>query len=58
MPLRQSINPNIKVYAVEPEGAADSFRSFARGEMGGHEGPVDTIADGLRTTLGKPGKIR
>lgn len=46
------MDPRIKVFAVEPEGAADAYRSVSRGELSGIEGPVNTIADGLRTTLG------
>lgn len=48
----QSIDPNIKVFAVEPAGAADAHRSLKSGEMLGHEKPPQTIADGLRSVLG------
>jgi threonine dehydratase len=47
------MNPDIKVFAVEPAGAADAHRSLSLGKLSGHEGPVNTIADGLRTTLGE-----
>lgn len=43
-------NPNIKVYAGEPEGAADAILSFKSGKV--EKAPyVNTIADGLLTTL-------
>ncbi|OWZ22968.1 Serine racemase [Phytophthora megakarya] len=48
----KSLQPGIKVFAVEPIGAADAYNSFKKGELMGHSGPVDTVADGLRTTLG------
>lgn len=48
----KSVQPGIKVYAVEPTGAADAFNSFQKRELVGHTGPVNTVADGLRTTLG------
>lgn len=44
-------NPAIDVYAAEPEGADDAYRSF----RAGLRDPVfvpDTIADGLRTPVG------
>lgn len=48
----QSVQPGIKVFAVEPTGAADAYNSFQKRELTGHTGPVNTVADGLRTTLG------
>jgi threonine dehydratase len=47
----KSLDPDIKVYAAEPEWADDAFRSIQSGTI---ESPVrhDTIADGLRTCLG------
>ncbi|KAK1929049.1 putative serine racemase [Phytophthora citrophthora] len=50
--ISQSLKPGIKVFAVEPTGAADAYNSFQKGELMGHTGPVNTVADGLRTTLG------
>ncbi|MBT9485247.1 pyridoxal-phosphate dependent enzyme [Sediminibacterium sp.] len=42
--------PSIKVYAGEPEGAADAILSFKSGKV--EKAPyVNTIADGLLTTL-------
>ena len=43
-----------KVYGAEPEGADDAFRSFKKGEIIPMINP-DTIADGLRTSLGDKG---
>ena len=49
----KGLNPLIKIYAAEPAGAADAFRSKEGGALVGHlpEGPR-TVADGLRTTMG------
>ena len=44
-------SPTTKVYAGEPEGADDAFRSFHKGEIVPNES-VNTIADGLLTNLG------
>ncbi len=43
-----------KVYGAEPEGADDAFRSFKKGEIIPMINP-NTIADGLRTSLGDKG---
>lgn len=48
----KAINPAIEVLAVEPAGADDAFRSFGLGERVEQTDP-DTIADGLRTSLGQ-----
>ncbi len=45
------LKEDIKVYAAEPAGADDAFRSFHSGELVRSHQP-NTIADGLRTTLG------
>jgi threonine dehydratase len=45
-------SPKTKVYAGEPAGADDAFRSFYSGQLVEEHRPK-TIADGLRTTLGK-----
>ncbi|RLN94133.1 hypothetical protein BBJ28_00022154, partial [Nothophytophthora sp. Chile5] len=42
-----------KVFAVEPVGAADAFDSFQKRQLTGQTGPVNTVADGLRSTLGE-----
>jgi Threonine dehydratase len=45
-------SPKTKVYAAEPEGAADAVLSLRTGKI--ESAPyVDTIADGLRTNLGE-----
>ncbi|MEX0944318.1 MAG: pyridoxal-phosphate dependent enzyme [Balneolaceae bacterium] len=46
------INPDIQVIGAEPERADDAYRSFKKGSIQ----PIihtDTIADGLRTSLGE-----
>ncbi|KAL7993843.1 putative pyridoxal-phosphate dependent enzyme, CCR4-NOT complex subunit/5 domain superfamily [Plasmopara halstedii] len=48
----KSVQPGIKVFAVEPAGAADAYNSFQKRELMGHSTPVNTVADGLRTILG------
>lgn len=48
----KSVDPSIKVFAVEPEGAADAHASFTAKQLLGHATPPATIADGLRSTLG------
>jgi threonine dehydratase len=45
--------PGCEVIAAEPLGADDAYRSFHGGEWVPQEAP-DTIADGLRTSLGRP----
>ena len=45
---------NVKVYGAEPKGADDAFRSFKKGEIIPMDNP-NTIADGLRTSLGDKG---
>ncbi|MCH2450402.1 MAG: pyridoxal-phosphate dependent enzyme [Gracilimonas sp.] len=48
----KSMNPDIIVIGAEPANADDAFRSFKSGELIPVKNP-DTIADGLRTSLGK-----
>ena len=48
----KSIKPEIKVIGAEPANADDAYRSFQKGELIPVQNP-DTIADGLRTSLGK-----
>jgi threonine dehydratase len=48
----KSIKPDIMVIGAEPENADDAYRSFKAGELIPVKNP-DTIADGLRTSLGK-----
>ena len=45
------ISPGTAVVATEPERADDAFRSFRAGRIISSENP-DTVADGLRTSLG------
>jgi threonine dehydratase len=47
----KGISPNIKVIAVEPEGADDAYRSWQAGKIIPMVGPK-TVADGLLTSLG------
>jgi threonine dehydratase len=46
----KSINPGIKVWGAEPEGADDAYRSLKTGKLVPSVNPV-TIADGLLTSL-------
>jgi len=45
------LSPQTKVYGAEPQGADDAFRSIRDGKIHPSLQP-DTIADGLRTSLG------
>jgi threonine dehydratase len=47
-----AIKPDAKVFGAEPAGADDAFRSLQAGKIIPVEAP-DTIADGLRTSLGE-----
>ncbi|XP_003725943.2 serine racemase [Strongylocentrotus purpuratus] len=50
----KSKNPAIKVYAAEPENADDCFQSFqAKKLIPLPPGPVHTVADGLRVSIGE-----
>lgn len=48
----KAIKPDIQVIGAEPANADDAYRSFKAGELIPVKNP-DTIADGLRTSLGK-----
>ena len=48
----KSLKPGIKVIGAEPEVADDAFRSFRQGTLLPNLN-TDTIADGLRTSLGE-----
>lgn len=48
----KSIKPEIQVIGAEPANADDAYRSFQKGELIPVKNP-DTIADGLRTSLGE-----
>ncbi len=48
----KAIFPQIRIFAAEPEGAADAYESLRRGERVVDIEP-DTICDGLRATFGE-----
>ena len=48
-----AVSPGTQVFAAEPCGAADTFKSLQRGELSTDFVP-DTVCDGLRGTLGAP----
>jgi len=52
--IAKAMNPAIRVFGVEPEGANDTFLSFAAGERKTVAHP-ETIADGLRAP--RPGEL-
>jgi len=47
----RALSPGIRIYAAEPEGAADGYESLRRGERVTELKP-DTICDGLRAIIG------
>jgi threonine dehydratase len=47
----KAIKPSIKIIGAEPANADDAYRSFTSGDLMPVQNP-DTIADGLRTSLG------
>lgn len=49
----KALRPGIRVIATEPAGAGDTARSFQAGKIIPLD-RADTIADGLRTTIGAP----
>ncbi len=46
------MHPETKFILAEPDGANDTYRSFKKGSIE-HVGVTNTIADGLRTTVGE-----
>src|SRR4051794_30491373 len=52
--IAKELNPSIRIFGVEPEGANDTFLSMITGERVAVPHP-DTIADGLRSP--KPGEL-
>ena len=46
------MHPSVEVVGVEPQAADDAFRSFQAGKLI-PGGATDTVADGLRTSLGE-----
>ena len=49
----KALRPSIKIVAVEPAEAGDAAQSFRAGRIVPFA-KIDTIADGLRTTIGAP----
>lgn len=49
----KTLSPGMRVVGVEPEGAADALASFQAGDIRPVAQP-QTIADGLRATVGEP----
>lgn len=49
----KSLQPGIKIFAAEPLNADDCAKSFAAKKRIPLPGPSDTIADGLRTSVGE-----
>lgn len=52
--IAKSMNPSIRIFGAEPEGANDTFLSLAAGERVTVQRP-NTIADGLRSP--RPGEL-
>lgn len=48
----QAVRPDMPIYAAEPSRADDCARSMATGERVLLEAYPDTVADGLRTSMG------
>ena len=48
----KTLRPQLRLFAAEPAGADDAFQSFDTGKLVPQLRP-DTIADGLRTSLGE-----
>ncbi|CAM4678941.1 unnamed protein product [Caretta caretta] len=48
----KALRPDIRVYAAEPCNADDCYRSKVTGELTPNLHPPDTIADGVKTSIG------
>ncbi|XP_038615004.1 serine racemase [Tachyglossus aculeatus] len=48
----KALRPTVKVFAAEPCNADDCFQSKLRGELIPNPHPPDTIADGVKSSLG------
>ncbi len=48
----KALDPRILVLGAEPAEADDAYRSKTSGTLQGNASPPNTIADGLKTTLG------
>jgi len=44
-------NPKIRIFAAEPKGADDAFRSKENGKLTSNNNVINTVADGLRTNM-------
>jgi threonine dehydratase/serine racemase len=47
----RGVKPDIRLFAAEPKGADDAFRSMKTGQLQA-QGKINTIADGLLTAMG------
>jgi threonine dehydratase/serine racemase len=50
--VAKGLDPTLRIFAAEPQGADDAFRSKAAGKLISQTAP-QTIADGLLTSLGE-----
>lgn len=48
----QALKPSVKVYAAEPLNADDCYQSKMKGELTPNLHPPETIADGVRSSIG------
>ncbi|XP_056675603.1 serine racemase isoform X3 [Monodelphis domestica] len=48
----KALRPEVKVYAAEPSNADDCFQSKLKGELTPNPSPPDTIADGVKSSIG------
>uniref|UniRef100_G3WCV3 Serine racemase n=1 Tax=Sarcophilus harrisii TaxID=9305 RepID=G3WCV3_SARHA len=48
----KALRPEVKVYAAEPCNADDCFQSKLKGELTPNPSPPDTIADGVKSSIG------
>ncbi|XP_047378091.1 serine racemase-like [Sciurus carolinensis] len=50
--LLVALKPSVKVYAAEPLNADDCYKSKLRGELTPNPYPPETIADGVKSSIG------
>ncbi|XP_047403506.1 serine racemase isoform X2 [Sciurus carolinensis] len=48
----KALKPSVKVYAAEPLNADDCYKSKLRGELTPNPYPPETIADGVKSSIG------
>ncbi|XP_043857879.1 serine racemase isoform X2 [Dromiciops gliroides] len=48
----KALRPEVKVYAAEPLNADDCFQSKLKGKLTPNPSPPDTIADGVKSSIG------